>query len=202
MNEFENQELVNQVEDENQVDNPQEQESTFQAEENASEMANNEPEAATEPETEPEESNDFEALQEQFNQLQDSYNELQSNYSAAQSRISELEEFQINANTELETLRTANAELQASIQTYEAQIVAAENMKKENLIEKYSKVLTAEEINEAKEKINDFSYEELESKLAITFANNKITSSDTNKVPLQEPVVESQFALLMKNYRK
>lgn len=199
MNELENQELIEQVETEVQVEDPQDQDG-FQVTEAAAieEAEVNEPEAETE---ESADENNFAALQEQFNQLQESYNELQSNYDAAQSRINELEEFQASANTEIETLRSTNTQLQASIQTYEAQVAAAETLKKENLIEKYSKILDAEEISEAKEKINDFSYEELESKLAITFANNKITSSETKKVPLPEPV-ESQFALLMKNYRK
>lgn len=187
MNEFENQELEKQVEEEN---------STFQETNDGAE-----PETVEMDSIETEVNSEFTALQEQFNQLQASYNELQSNYSAAQSRISELEGFQTNANTEIETLRSENEQLQASIQTYEAQIAATEIVKKENLIEKYTKVLTAEEISEAKEKINDFSYEELESKLAITFANKKIISNETNKVPLPEPA-ESQFALLMKNYRK
>jgi chromosome segregation ATPase len=202
MNDFENQEFENQVEN----TNPQ-NENTFQ-ENSESEVSepvnegtvpeNNEEEPVSEPETE---ANDFSALQEQFSQLQNSYDELQSNYAAAQSRITELEEFQANANSEIEGLRSTNEQLQTSIQNYEAKIVVIENTKKENLIEKYAKVLSAEEINEVKEKINDFSYEELESKLAITFANSKITGEEIKKVPLPEPV-ESQFALLMKNYRK
>jgi hypothetical protein len=49
--------------------------------------------------------------------------------------------------------------------------------------------------------MNDFSYDELESKLAITFANSKMVTSESKKVPLLEPQ-ESQFALFMKNYRK
>jgi len=202
MNDFENQEFENQVEN----TDPQ-NESTFQenSEPEVSEPVNegavpenNEEEPVSEPETE---ANDFSALQEQFSQLQNSYDELQSNYAAAQSRITELEEFQANANSEIEGLRSTNEQLQTSIQNYEAKIVVIENTKKENLIEKYAKVLSAEEINEVKEKINDFSYEELESKLAITFANSKITGEEIKKVPLPEPV-ESQFALLMKNYRK
>jgi chromosome segregation ATPase len=57
------------------------------------------------------EPSEFETLQTQFNELQESYNQLQENLNTAQARIEELEAFQNSANTELETLRSTNAEL-------------------------------------------------------------------------------------------
>ena len=204
MNDFENQEVVEEtpvaeVVEETAPEAFEETTETTQEVENVvQEEAEIETEVEAEAETEPTE---YEQLQNQFNELQTSYNELQAQYEAMQTKLNEYEELQVSINAELENTRTQNAQLQASIQTYEAQAAAAENMRKESLIEKYTKILSAEEISEVKEKINDFSYEELESKLAITFANNKITSGETKKVPLPEPV-ESQFALLMKNYRK
>lgn len=213
MNEFENQEVVEQVE-ETQVENPQVEETpdSFQAEETVeteettvteeqTEFAENEDEAVEEPAND--EPSEFEALQQQFNDLQDSYNELQSNYENAQSRITELEQFQTNANTEIENLRAQNEQLQTSLQSYQAQAVEAENNRKNELVEKYEKVMSEEEISPIKEVAKDFSYDELESKLAITFANSKIAGSEDKemKVPLPDPE-ESQFALLMKKYRK
>ena len=200
MNDFENQEFENQVEEVNpQEENTQELDMFQEDKAESIEPEVLEEESTSEPEADADtETNDFAALQEQFNQLQNSYNELQSNYEQAMSRIAE---YETTTSAEIESLRSTNEKLQTSIQAYEAQIAAAEVMKKENLIDKYANILSMEEINEAKEKINDFSYEELESKLAITFANNKITSGETKKVPLPEPV-ESQFALIMKNYRK
>ena len=214
MNEFENQEVVEQVE------NPQVQEEvqdTFEqvaAEEvvetevveeaSAAETNFEEQPAESEPEvqeTVSEEPSEFEALQTQFNELQESYNELQTNYEAAQARITELEQFQTSANTELETLRTQNEELQTSLQAYSTQALEAENNRKNELIKKYEKVMKEEEISEIKEKANDFSYDELESKLAIAYANKQMAGNDVKKVPLPEPQ-ESQFALLMKKYRK
>ena len=204
MTELENQEVV----EEAQVEEAPE---TFQ-EETATDEAT-EPVAATEEVTEPEvesavepeapEVTEFEQLQQQFNDLQTSYNELQSNYENAQNRITELEEFQTNANNELETLRAQNTELQTSLQSYQAQALEAENARKNGLVEKYEKVMDEEEISPIKEMANDLSYDELESKLAITFANKKIAGSEEKekKVPLPDPE-ESQFALLMKNYRK
>ena len=215
MNEFENQEVVEQVE------NPQVQEEvqdTFQQaateeevveteaveEAPAAEANFEEQPAESEPEVQEsvsEEPSEFEALQTQFNELQESYNELQTNYEAAQARITELEQFQTSANTELEALRTQNEELQTSLQAYSTQALEAENNRKNELVKKYEKVMKEEEISEIKEKANDFSYDELESKLAIAFANKQMAGNDVKKVPLPEPQ-ESQFALLMKKYRK
>ena len=216
MNEFENQELVKQVEDEIQVENPQAQEAqdTFQVEETTTEEENvivTEEENSTETENESVEesvdenvlegSSEFEALQSQFNELQASYEQLQNDFNEAKNHISELEEFQTNANNELNTLRTQNEELQNTISTYEAQAVENENVRKTNLINKYDEVLGAEEITEVRDSINDFSYDELESKLAIKFANQQMAQPEIKKVPLVESQ-ESQFELLMKKYRK
>ena len=215
MNEFENQEVVEQVE------NPQVQEEvqdTFQQvateeevveteaveEAPAAEANFEEQPAESEPEVQEsvsEEPSEFEALQTQFNELQESYNELQTNYEEAQARITELEQFQTSANTELETLRTQNEELQTSLQAYSTQALEAENNRKNELVKKYEKVMKEEEISDIKEKANDFSYDELESKLAIAYANKQMAGNDVKKVPLPEPQ-ESQFALLMKKYRK
>lgn len=207
MNEFENQEVVEQVE------NPQtvtvEEADTFQAEakviesavEETTEFENNNAGEETTSDESMESEENFE-LQTRFDELQASYDELQSNYSNAQSRIEELEQFQASANEELETLRAQNAQLQASLQTYEAQVVAAENERKENLVKKYEKILDGEEIATINEKINDFSYDELESKLAITFANSKISSvEEVKKVPLQEQKI-SEFEAFMSKYQK
>ena len=147
------------------------------------------------------EPSEFETLQTQFNELQESYNQLQENLNTAQARIEELEAFQNSANTELETLRSTNAELQTSLQTYQAQAVEVENNRKNGLVEKYEKILSEEEISPIKDMINDFSYDELESKLAIAFANKQMTGGEVKKVPLPDPE-QTQFALFMEKYRK
>jgi len=50
--------------------------------------------------------------------------------------------------------------------------------------------------------MNNFSYDELEGKLAVLFAKEKMDEEETViKIPLVEPQ-ENQFALLMKKYRK
>lgn len=217
MNEFENQDVVEQVENpqveeapetfEEVVEIADEAEATTETEvEVENEFDSNEAEVATEVEEESEETNEpseFEVLQNQFNELQESYNTLKNEFDNAQARINELEQFQSDANTQIETLRSENEQLHNSLQSYEAQAMAAEENRKFGLVKKYEKVMHEEEINPIKEMIKDFSYDELESKLAITFANKQIAGSEETikKVPLPEPE-ESQFALLMKKYRK
>ena len=211
MNEFENQTVVTEEVVDPQVEEVQETVENFEAEtENTVEVVEETVEAQVETfeETSTEESeevetepSEFEALQIQFNELQESYNQLQENLNTAQARIEELETFQNTANSELETLRATNQELQTSLQAYEAEAQANEDARKNELVEKYEKILSEEEINPIKDKINDFSYDELESKLAITFANKQMTGGEVKKVPLPDPE-QTQFALFMEKYRK
>jgi len=213
MNDFENQELETQVVDpqteetaapetfeettvvEETVETVEETtvEETFEVTETVEEEVQVE-ETSAEP-------SEFETLQTQFNELQESYNQLQENLNTAQARIEELEAFQNSANTELETLRSTNQELQNSLQAYQSQAIEAENTRKNELVEKYEKILTEEEINPIKTMVNDFSYDELESKLAIVFANKQMTGGEVKKVPLPDPE-QTQFALFMEKYRK
>ena len=57
-----------------------------------------------------------------------------------------------------------------------------------------------EEIAPIKAAVADFSYDELESKLAVTFSRNHL-KTESNKVPLAEPE-ESAFAALIKKYKR
>ena len=144
---------------------------------------------------------ELEQLQTKFDELTEKYNKLDNDYELAMNKISELENSSAALAAEMETLQSKNNELQDVATKYEEMVTAAELAKKNSLIEKYEKVVDEEEINRIRGLINDFSYEELESKLAISFANSQMVGSEVNKVPLPEPQ-ESQFALLMKKYRK
>ena len=177
------------------------EEKTVEFEEaNTSEESEVEPESESEQEEEqqqPEEPSEFDVLQEKFNALQESYNSLQSEFEAANVKIAELEA----ANAEIETLRAKNEELQASVTEYEAKAAEVEKEKKNILVEKYEKIIGEEEIEQFRAMSNDLSYDELESKLAITFANKQMTGGEDKKVPLPE-TQQSQFALLMNKYRR
>ena len=135
---------------------------------------------------------DFEA---QIAELQNQLTEMTTNYENAQNRIAELEA-QITSASETE------ASLREEIATYEAERTRLEVEQKNSLIDQYATDLTEEEISPIREEINNFSLQELESKLAICYANKHMAGSADNKVvPLPEPVVD-EFALLMEKYRK
>jgi len=138
---------------------------------------------------------DFEA---QIAELQTSLQEVTANFETAQARIAELE----TANAEIETLRATIAQLNDTIATYAAERAAHELERKNSLVERYQNNVDEEEINSIREHLNDFSYDELESKLAICYSNKHLAGSDnTEKVPLPEPAV-NEFALFMEKYRK
>ena len=199
MNELENKELENPTPAaESEVNEP------------ITEFQNNEVEPAAEPAVEPEtvveqevetpaEPTEFEVLQQKFEDLQNSYNELQDKFSATENRISEIETAK---NAEIESLRAENEKLQFTIATYQAAEVKIEEEKKENLIKNYEKYLDEEEIKPYKDMVKDFSYETLEGKLAIAFANKQmVNGEEIKKVPLPEHE-DNEFANFMKKYKK
>ena len=164
--------------------------------ENNEESANEETADATEDTTTNAEEEtpapDFEA---QIAELQSQLTEMTTNYENAQTRIAELEA-QITSASETE------ASLRSEIATYEAERARLEVEKKNALIERYAENLAEEDLADVREHVKDYSYNDIESKLAITFANKQMAGSADNKVvPLPEPVVD-EFALFMQKYRK
>ena len=211
MNELENQELENPVVEEEQVAAEPEVEFAAEPEVVTEEVAAEE-EAAPEAEVEftvvdepkveepveeekqPEVNTEFETLQQSYNDLQNSYNQLQADYAAAQNKITDLEAEKVGLQEKFEAIEADNAQMKTVITNYE-------NERKNSLIEKYENLIGEEEISHIREMANDFSYDELEGKLAIAFANKQMTGGVSKKVPLPEPE-KSQFALLMEKYRK
>ena len=176
------------------VEEPAAEENEGNAEEEvANEFAEETPaESEEEPAEEEVPAPDFEA---QIAELQNQLTEMTTNYENAQNRIAELEA-QITSASE------TGATLRSEIATYEAERARLEVEQKNALIERYSNNLVEEELADVREHINDYSYNEIESKLAITFANKQMAGSEENKVvPLPEPVVD-EFALFMQKYRK
>jgi len=188
--EFEVEEPANQEpeapETEESVEEPEVEEPEVEEEGEVEEEEKEEEEKPEEPTV------DFEA---QIAELQNQLTEMTTNYENAQTRIAELEA-QITSASETE------ATLRAEIATYEAERTRLEVEQKNALIERYANTLTDEDLVEVREHVNDYSYNEIESKLAITFANKQMAGSDDNKaVPLPEPVVD-EFAVFMQKYRK
>ena len=146
---------------------------------------------------------DFEALQNSITELTNANTELTTNYENAQSRIAELEQALADATAANETANNRITELESSIAQYEAAQAAIEEEKKNQLIEKYEKVIDEEEITKVRAEVSNFTYSELESKLAISFANKQMTVEENtvNVIPQPEPAV-NEFALLIEKYRK
>jgi hypothetical protein len=162
-----------------------------EAEEPAEEPEGEEGEQPEEPAAE-EPAVDFEA---QIADLQNQLTEMTTNYENAQTRIAELET-QITSASELE------ASLRGEIATYEAERARLEVENKNALIDRYASMLDEEDLEEVRTHLDEYSYSEIESKLAIKFANKQMAGSADNKVvPLPEPVVD-EFALFMQKYRK
>lgn len=137
----------------------------------------------------------------EFEVLQQKYDELNTNYTAALEKINELEASVATLTEQKNNFESQNTELQAIAVKYNTLIEEQEIARKNSLVEKYEKMIGSEEIDKIRDSIKDFSYDELEGKLAIIYANKQMLSSESHKVPLPEPQ-ESQFALLMKKYRK
>lgn len=154
-------------------------------------------EPAAEPAAEPV---DFEAT---IAELRSINTELTSNYENAQNRIAELEQALADATAATETANARIGELEGVISTYEAEHTAIEAEKKNQLIDKYEKLIDEEEITKVREEVSNFSYSELESKLAISFANKQMANVGEPEgiIPQPEPSV-NQFALLIEKYRK
>jgi len=112
-----------------------------------------------------------EKLQKALEELQTSFDELQTKFDNASNDINEL-------NSQIDALRNENNELKTAVANYQAAEAQIEVEKKNTLIENYEKYLNEEEIAPFKVGVNDFSYDELEGKLAIVFANKQMTGNE------------------------
>ena len=157
---------------------------------------------------EEEKNTEFEELQHNYEELQNSYNELQNSFNELQNQFNEVnEEFECakkkrsECEASLEELQNKFNEAVERIKNYEIAEAAAEEQRKDTLISSYEALLSADEINSVKEKKSEFSYNELEANLAVTFSRKQLEKEKQEKVP-QVFEEESDFARLMKKYKK
>ena len=157
---------------------------------------------------EEEKNTEFEELQHNYEELQNSYNELQNSFNELQNQFNEVnEEFECakkkrsECEASLEELQNKFNEAVECIKNYEIAEAAAEEQRKDTLISSYEALLSADEINSVKEKKSEFSYNELEANLAVTFSRKQLEKEKQEKVP-QVFEEESDFARLMKKYKK
>lgn len=137
----------------------------------------------------------------EYELLQQQYQELQAKFDAATAQIEELTNSLASAKSEFENANAQIELLKASVTEYENAAKEAELENKKALIENYKKLISEEEISEYASKLNDLSYDELESKLAVCFAKKQMAGSEPKVVPLPESK-NNEFALLMEKYRK
>ena len=153
-------------------------------------------------EEEPDYQTAFEELQGNFETLKNEHEVLQASFENTQSVLDE-------KNSAIEAFEAQIAELNSTIETanekiasYEAQFAEIENGKKEELVASYEKLLSEEDIAPIKENVSTFSYDELETKLAVTFSRKSIEKQKADKVPLPDFTEKSQFEKLIEKYKK
>ena len=113
----------------------------------------------------------------------------------------ELSEANSNYTTSLETIETLTAENEA-LNSFK---VAAELQEKEAVISKYTTLLDEEEINAFREKIDEFTKEELDKEMAYALVQSKstiFTTDDSGFIPKAEPTLTGIEAILERQKNK
>ena len=113
----------------------------------------------------------------------------------------ELEEVNGNYTTALETIDTLTSE-KNELNEFK---VAAELKEKEAVIEKYVTLIDEEQINNFKEKIDEFTKEELDKELAFVLVQTKstiFTNDESGFIPKEEPPLTGISAILEKQKNK
>lgn len=151
----------------------------------------------------------FENLRAQFEELQGNFETLKNEHEVLQTSFENTQTVLEEKNSAIEAFETQVAELNSTIETanekiasYEAQFAEIENGKKEELVASYEKLLNEEDIVPIKENVSAFSYDELETKLAVTFSRKSIEKQKADKVPLPDFTEKSQFEKLIEKYKK
>ena len=113
----------------------------------------------------------------------------------------ELAETQGNYTTALETIETLNSEKE-ELNNFK---IAAELKEKEAVIDKYATLLEETQINDFREKIDDFTKEELDKELAFALVQTKstiFTNDDSGFIPKDEHILTGVEAILERQKNK
>ena len=144
---------------------------------------------------------EYEKIQNDYSVLQDSF---ENNKTIMEDKTTEFEVKIGELTTKIDELTNALQNANEKINTYEAQFAEIENAKKNDLVSSYESVLAEEDITPIKENVSNFSYDELESKLAVAFSRKAIQGKEKERIPVVDHSNEpaSQFAKLIEKYRK
>ena len=110
-------------------------------------------------------------------------------------------ETQGNYTTALETIETLNSEKE-ELNNFK---IAAELKEKEAVIDKYATLLEETQINDFREKIDDFTKEELDKELAFALVQTKstiFTNDDSGFIPKDEHILTGVEAILERQKNK
>ena len=156
--------------------------------------------------------NTYEKIDEVVTDLQNKVDSFNSKNEENESTIATLEldkerletELEIangNYTTALETIETLNSEKDA-LNEFK---VAAELKEKEAVIEKYTTLLDEEQVNNFREKIDEFTKEELDKELAFVLVQSKstiFTNDESGFIPKDEPKLTGIEAALERQKNK
>ena len=156
--------------------------------------------------------NTYEKIDEVVTELQNNVEEFSSKIEESGATIatlqqdkerleSELEGATANYTAALETIETLNSEKDA-LNEFKA---ATELKEKEAVIEKYTTLLDEEVVNNFKEKIEEFTKEDLDKELAFALVQSKstiFTNDESNFVPKEEPTLTGIEAILERQKNK
>ena len=107
----------------------------------------------------------------------------------------------LNYTTALETIETLNSEKE-ELNNFK---IAAELKEKEAVIDKYATLLEETQINDFREKIDDFTKEELDKELAFALVQTKstiFTNDDSGFIPKDEHILTGVEAILERQKNK
>lgn len=140
----------------------------------------------------------FEALTAEHDALKESNEQLVADFEAAKAAA---EQTKTTFEATTADLQQKLVEANDTIAIYSEQIKNAELEKKNSLIETYEKVLEKEEITEFSAKLADFSYDELEAKLAVAFSRKSFKDENSGaRVPTVR--TDSELKKFMEQYKK
>lgn len=138
----------------------------------------------------------------EFHCTQEEYERLVTENADFAQRITDYES-QINSlNETITNYQNQLAEANSRISEYEAAAAVRQAQEREELIASYENLLSSEEIDGIRERSQDFTYEELDAQLALTFARKNISKQHkVVSVPLAN-TEEIEFAQYMNKYKK
>ena len=127
---------------------------------------------------------EFEELQTKYNELESKHQQLETDYNTLKEQSADAQQF---------------AELQEENNKLKEYKAAAEKKNKEEIVTKFSAMLTKEEMKPYTDKLDDYTEEDLEAKLAV-IAVKKVNYSDSAFIPEEGDKQSSGVDALMKQY--